>query len=241
MTQPTSYVYAASEVQAAKEAGLLCCACAQPFVDPRMHLPCRSAACNTCFTTACPACKQSVSSTDLTVMPAFVTARLDALKVHCPACNKTLARVDFAEHVGDCPCPCPRGCGERVPPSQRAAHDQECGAYPAACGAFACEAVVSRKQLAAHRATCPLVKVEPATRALQQMIEQLRAQRQQQEARLLQQEARLLQLEARLAEVEAALNAKSSSRRTRNEHPRLSALDVIKEKRRGNTPDDQNW
>jgi hypothetical protein len=113
-------------------------------------------------------------------------------------------------------------------------HDQECGAYPAACGAFACEAVVSRKQLAAHRATCPLVKVEPATRALQQMIEQLRAQRQQQEARLL-------QLEARLAEVEAALNAKSSSRRTRNEHPRLSALDVIKEKRRGNTPDDQNW
>jgi len=99
-------------------------------------------------------------------IPLNVTRKLSALGVRCPTCDSVVARGTLDVHVQDCPLECERGCGTKVTPAQRVQHDGVCGALESPCTAYGCAVVLPRSDLAAHRAQCALVAIEPATRSL---------------------------------------------------------------------------
>lgn len=163
------YTYADGEVERAEGDDLLCVSCGMPVVDPRVHGPCRIMACRTCFAKCekCPHCMGGLNAGELAdLLPLSVTRKLAALGVRCPACDIVVTRGTLDAHVQECPLECERGCGIKVTPAQRVQHDGICGALESPCTAYGCAVVLPRSNLAAHRAQCALVAIEPATRSL---------------------------------------------------------------------------
>ena len=169
----TSFIYVEGEIARAEASGLLCVVCCRPLVDPLVHGPCGNMACRNCIPQCqkCPHCHGDRLQCELVpVAVRLVLAQLAGLKVHCPTCQAAVLRTALPEHVQNCPVECPRGCGVQVSPAEAAGHERECGAILASCGAFACPALLPRRDLEQHRQQCAFVQVAPA---FTQLLERL--------------------------------------------------------------------
>jgi len=250
-----SYEYAEGEKARAEAMGLLCIACKEPLVVPLIHGPCGLMCCRRCLGPSCPQCSSPGEWT-------FLAARvfnelLDGLKVHCPSCPATVRRVAFKDHVQTCPvraspptpfssprvAACARGCGQDVAPAQRLAHEAECGAVEVPCGAFGCNAHVTRRLRAEHRGNCQFVVVGPAfdllqaetrecrleVQVLHALLQEQREKHEAMERRLEAQEEQLMRLENHEEQLKA-LHEATRRRRTMPDPAALSSKDVLRER-----------
>lgn len=235
LVMATTFIYADDECAKARHDGLICVACNQPLVEPQAHIPCLTMACKACFAqvTHCPYCESGLRPCDMTVVVRLITARLDALRVHCPTCNALVSRGELAAHVADCPHPCARGCGAHVKPADSDAHDAVCGAHEETCTAFGCHAAVRRSELGAHRDHCLMVKVEPALREMQAVAtERVWREIAELSVRITQLESRVSRKRSRPpAKQLAGEPAQKRARTSQAQQPPLASLSILHEKR----------
>ena len=169
MTSSLVYVYGEGEKSRAQQADMICPACSCPPVVPFAHTACGIMACKECFFSSkeCMHCHAAVVTADLVpVTLRHILLFLQGLKVNCPGCSCSVTRGIYAEHVQECPIPCPRGCGEKIRPLTSAAHDSVCGRVETPCTAFGCTVRLPRQSLPQHVTACPFVTLEPAFRLL---------------------------------------------------------------------------
>jgi hypothetical protein len=89
-----------------------------------------------------------------------VVNKLDALKVHCPRCLKTIERASLDAHVQQCAVLCPSGCRQKILPSSLGEHARVCTAVEVKCSAMdvGCSWAGARQALVGHKSKCKYVK-----------------------------------------------------------------------------------
>lgn len=109
------------------------------------------------------------------VVVRVILNKLDALKVHCPRCYKTLERASFDSHVQQCPVLCPSGCKLKISPSSLEEHSRVCVAVVVTCSAadVQCEWTGTRKELQSHLRTCSFVKQQAVLRRFNALEEEM--------------------------------------------------------------------
>jgi hypothetical protein len=171
------FMYAQGEVARCESEALMCLACSAPLVEPLTHTHCGNMICARCVATltVCPhtPCEGALDANSGSLsaaIPRVVLNRLNALKVHCPRCQHTLARIELAAHLLTCPVWCPHGCRQRVQPSEAslAAHAAVCAAVSVPCSASDVECMWhgARRDLAQHARKCSYVKQQGFLRRL---------------------------------------------------------------------------
>lgn len=161
--QGPSLIYAKGERERCVTESLICPLCNDPYYEPLMHLACCNLFCTACIASlpTCPQCQGSLSRDNLIkAVPVMIANKLDALKCHCPRCQKTIERSALKAHVEQCPLVCPDGCKQRIPPSDLADHKNTCPAVEVSCTAadVQCPWQGPRRELSYHTRTCKFVK-----------------------------------------------------------------------------------
>jgi hypothetical protein len=170
--------YVGGEKERCVAEGLVCGLCNEPLLEPRAH-SCGSMYCSACVTSpsSCPQCQGTMTPETISkVVLRVVVNKLDALKVHCPRCLKTIERASLDAHVQQCPVLCSHGCRQKIAPTALEEHARVCTAVEVACNAAAqCEWKGARKDLTGHAGKCYFVKNQKVYREMAAMKDELRA------------------------------------------------------------------
>ncbi|KAH3758438.1 hypothetical protein Pelo_9764 [Pelomyxa schiedti] len=99
----------------------LCGGCKAPWVEPVTHSDCGATFCSQCVAnvTICPGCESPCTAQQIVPFRAVsILNTLDSLQVLCPTCQSPFPRKEVVQHWAKCKMDCPKGCGEKVAPSE---------------------------------------------------------------------------------------------------------------------------
>lgn len=134
---------------------VICSVCTEPFFEPVMHQSCGNVFCASCVRSLenCPLCRSPLKD-KLQDVPRLIKNRLNALMVHCPACQVArIERGNLQAHLLTC-----------------AAETSNCAASPM------CAWRGSRADLAQHQNSCALFAVRPVLDGLRERVASLEAE-----------------------------------------------------------------
>jgi hypothetical protein len=174
--------YADGERERCAAEALLCGLCNEPLREPLQHSFCGFVFCSACLTpqATCPQCQVSMPPETVSkFLYRMVLNKLDALKVHCPRCCKTVERGSLDAHVQQCAVLCSHGCRQKILPSALEEHTRVCTAVEVVCSAadLTCAWKGAREKLPGHVGKCPFVKNQKIYREIIALKDELRAQK----------------------------------------------------------------
>ncbi|PRP74310.1 hypothetical protein PROFUN_11812 [Planoprotostelium fungivorum] len=139
---------------------LECPVCSEPCVDPVEYSQCDGISCRTCQQNPCPRCADEKCQPKARVHRK-VLAQLNGLLVRCPTCDRQTQRDNLQNHKYTCPVACPRGCGEKVAPNVREAHQTRCTMVLVECTGedVLCSWMGRRGQREEHERECAHIKI----------------------------------------------------------------------------------
>jgi len=171
---------------------LKCSICTDPLFEPVTHSKCGVSFCKKCIITLnkCPACRAAVGISDFIDAAVIIRNFVNSLQVFCPRCNLTFTRETLDTHLKGCPELCRFGCGLKVKPTNREAHESsECTHSTAECVAkdLFCPWKGLSTQRKDHISNCPIVAVSPLILELKERLQNLENKSSEQEQKIYEQ------------------------------------------------------